>query len=355
MHEFADSPETARALAAYPGLSAPRVALLPSGLIHRSFAVRDGPDEFVLQRVNPIFSPLIHENIAAVTEHLAAKGLVTLRLLPTATGALCADLGSEGLWRLMTRVPGVSFDTCDSPGQAHAAGALLARFHSALDDLEHEFRPLGIPLHDTPAHLEALEAALAEHPRHPLHDAVATIAEQALGEARAWESLDGLPARVIHGDLKFSNVLFAAGAPLARSRAVSLIDLDTLSRLPLYAELGDAWRSWCNRRGEDAAVAEFDAEIFRASAQGYLGALAIPLDEAERHSLALGLERIALELCARFAADALRETYFAWDRRRFASAGDHNLTRARGQLSLYRQARAQRQERIDLLLAGREP
>ena len=36
----------------------------------------------------------------------------------------------------------------------------------------------------------------------------------------------------------------------------------------------------------------------------------------------------------RFAADALNESYFGWDKARFARAGDHNLLRARGQASL---------------------
>ncbi len=73
------------------------------------------------------------------------------------------------------------------------------------------------------------------------------------------------------------------------------------------------------------------------------------LAPGERESLALGLERIALELAARFATDALEERYFAWDPARFASRGEHDLLRARGQLSLYRQARETRVERLRVL------
>ena len=49
---------------------------------------------------------------------------------------------------------------------------------------------------------------------------------------------------------------------------------------------------------------------------------------------------MALELAVRFAADALRESYFGWDAERFESCGHHNLVRARGQLDVARQARA---------------
>ena len=58
-----------------------------------------------------------------------------------------------------------------------------------------------------------------------------------------------------------------------------------------------------------------------------------------------GLERVSLELCARFAADALDESHFAWDSEAFPTAGEHNLYRARGQLSLHHQARETRSER----------
>ena len=222
-------------------------------------------------------------------------------------------------------------------------------FHSALADLEHEFRPLGIVLHDTPAHLRELEAALAAHGGHPLYERVAPVADEILALAGRWSALDGLPQRTAHGDLKFNNILFAAESGDGKSQAVSIIDLDTLAPMSLWIELGDAWRSWCNRAGEDSAEASLDLGIFRAAAGGYLSGLTFELEQEERASLAQGIERISLELAARFAADALAESYFGWDRARFASAGEHNLLRARGQLSLYHAAGSARGEQLRAL------
>jgi len=344
-------PEITRALAAYSELADPEVGALPGGLIHQSFELRDGEDEYVLQRVNPIFSPRIHDNIAAVTEHLRRKGVSTLRLVPTTAGGLFVELGDGGRWRLLTRQPGVTFDVCTSADQARAAAAAVALFHSALADLEADLHPLGFPYHDTPLHLQQLADALQRHRGHPLHPAVAELAEEMFRAAGEWRDLSAVPRRVIHGDLKFNNILFAGPAPPASQRALSLIDLDTLARLPLYFDVGDAWRSWCNRRGEDEPEAELDMEIFRASAEGYLGSLSLDLGADERASLAEGLERISLELATRFAADALNQSYYAWDAERFASAGEHNLVRARGQLSLHAQALETREQRLDFLLA----
>jgi Ser/Thr protein kinase RdoA (MazF antagonist) len=344
--------EISRAMAAYSELADPEIRPLPSGLVNESFAVRDGEDEYVLQRVNPIFSPRIHDNIAVVTEHLRRKGVATPRLVPTAAGDRFAELGEGGRWRLLTGEPGVGFDICSGAEQARAAGAAVAVFHSALADLEADLHPLGFPYHDTALHLQQLRDALQRHRGHRLHSAVDRLAEEMFRAAREWRDLSTLPRRLIHGDLKFSNILFAGSDPPASHRALSLIDLDTLSRMPLYVDLGDAWRSWCNRRGEDDAEAELDMEIFRASAEGYLGSLSLDLDAAELASLAEGLERISLELAARFAADALNETYYAWDPECFASAGEHNLIRARGQLSLHAQALETRSQRLDFLLAA---
>jgi Ser/Thr protein kinase RdoA (MazF antagonist) len=329
----------AEPLAAF-GLESARVEPIPVGLIHRSFAVSDAGVEYVLQRVSDIFAPAIHENIDAVTRRLEACGLETLRIVPTRAGGLYAELGAGGRWRLLTRIPGVGFERCASAGQAAAASALVARFHGALWDLEFELRPMGMAWHDTDAHLRALSGALAECAAHPLWGEVEALAQAVHAAFAALPPAPDVPLRIIHGDLKFNNLLFAGAEGAAAERAVAVIDLDTLVRLPLWMELGDAWRSWCNRAGEDEPEAEYDRELFRVALEAYLDAGAVALDAAERASLGDAVERMALELAARFAADALRESYFGWDAERFESSGHHNLVRARGQLDVARQARA---------------
>ena len=63
----------------------------------------------------------------------------------------------------------------------------------------------------------------------------------------------------------------------------------------------------------------------------------------------LGVEWISLELAARFAADALFESYFGWDPARFPGRGEHNLVRARGQWSMHQALVATRAERAGML------
>ncbi|MEO1084433.1 MAG: hypothetical protein AAFY88_09330, partial [Acidobacteriota bacterium] len=68
------------------------------------------------------------------------------------------------------------------------------------------------------------------------------------------------------------------------------------------------------------------------------------LEPAERGALVPGIERIALELAARFCADAVQNRYFQEDRRRFVQPGSHNLQKARAQLMFARSANLKRSE-----------
>ncbi len=336
-------------LAAY-GLTDAAAAPLGAGLINQTFLVeaRSGA-RAVLQRVNRIFSPAIHENIRAVTDRVAAAGLATPRLLPTREGALHVDRGDGGLWRLMTWIDGVSFDVVGSAAQAHAAGRLVGRFHAALEGLPHAFVGLRAGVHDTDRHRARLAEAMATLAAHRLHGEVAPLAAEIEARARALPPLPALPAVVGHGDLKFNNVLFRGPAPPASDEAVCLIDLDTVGPQALAFELGDAWRSWCNRAGEDEPEAILDLAPLRASLEGYRDGRGRALAEPERRALLLGVEWVSLELSARFAADALFEAYFGWDPARVPGRGEHNLVRARGQLSLHRALAACRPERAALL------
>jgi Ser/Thr protein kinase RdoA (MazF antagonist) len=145
------------------------VAPLGNGLINQTFLVETQDERFVLQRLAAIFPPDINQNIAALTAALARSGLVTPLLLPARDGRAYLDLGTGGgVWRLLTYVSGVSFDKVTRPGQAAAAGELVARFHRALDGLDHTFVGLRAGVHDTAKHLSRVREALAAHPQHRL-------------------------------------------------------------------------------------------------------------------------------------------------------------------------------------------
>ncbi len=316
-----------------------------SGLINLSWYAtdRDGAQR-VLQRVNPIFPAAINDDIAAVTARLADRGQLTPRLVPTTDGRLWLEVDGV-VWRVLTRMPGRTCDALATPRQAREAGGVLARFHRALCDYEAPFHNARLGVHDTAAHLLTLERALTAHADHRHTARIRPLANELLMLGNARPQLPPAPDRVVHGDPKVSNIMFAADT----DRALCLIDLDTLSRMPVALELGDAIRSWCSPSPEDAAEAALSLPLFEAAMQGYARAADGLLTADEVHAIVDAAFTITLELAARFCADALNERYFGWDPTRYDSASTHNLARARNQLALASTLRAARAQMTDIV------
>jgi Ser/Thr protein kinase RdoA (MazF antagonist) len=305
------------------------------GNINRSFLITTADlRRFVLQRVNPMFPPSIHEDIEAVTRHLESKGLRTPHLQPTSGGDLYV-VENGACWRLFSHIPGSTHDTVADEAAAFEAGGLLARFHKALLDLDYEFSNLRPPVHDTARHMEILRATLAGHRNHPRRAGVLPLAGEILELSEGLPSLPTVAQRKVHGDPKINNVIFEE----ATGRALCLVDFDTLGNMALYLELGDAFRSWCNPLGEDSPEAYFSLSLFQAAVQGYAREAKEFILEEEWRAILPATYSIYIELAARFCADILNESYFNWDPRRFASRGEHNEIRALSQLRAARSLR----------------
>jgi Ser/Thr protein kinase RdoA (MazF antagonist) len=310
------------------GLDVPIRTSPDEGLINHTWLVGEPPIG-VLQWVNPIVAPQAHNEIAHVTAQLQASGILTPHLLPTLEGAQWV-VQPDGCWRMLSFVPGSTVDAFSSAAQASSAAALVGRFHAALAQMTLEFPHQRLHAHNTVAHMASLDRALSEADVHPLGSLARALGHDILEAWEHWEGPLELPTRVCHGDLKVSNIRMDRTGQVA----ICLLDLDTLGRLPYSVELGDAWRSWCNPAPEDDFEnVRFDLEIFTATAGAWL-AHAPPLAAIEKASLVPGIQRICLELAARFCGDAVRNSYFREDTQRYPEPGTHNLARARTQLAL---------------------
>jgi Ser/Thr protein kinase RdoA (MazF antagonist) len=316
-----------------------------AGLINQTWMGRDAHGaRCVLQRVNPVFPAEIHYDIDAVTRHLVAKGLATPVLIRSRAGALWYEHDGS-VWRALTYIDGTSYEALENAGQAREAGLILATFHSALCDLDHEFRHARLGVHDTARHLAELGAALEEHRAHASFHKAAALGADVLELAAEIDMTLEPTDRIVHGDPKISNVVFTSDG----RRAICLIDLDTVARMPVALELGDAFRSWCNPKTEDARSAAFQLPLFAAAIAGYAAGSKGLLKPAEWQAIPRAIFRITVELAARFCADALRERYFGWDPSRYASASEHNQARTLGQLNLARAVRTQRAQIEDIV------
>lgn len=315
---------------------------ITGGLINQTFVVREhGEPRAVLQRLHKIFAPEVNLDIEAITAHLAARGMTTPRLIRTVDGQAWFT-HQDQTWRALTFVDGETVHKVPSPAYAESAGALVGQMHRALADLQHDYAFARVGVHDTPAHLAKLEAHATEGGFAEAADAQA-LAREILDAAHALPALPVTQRRHCHGDLKISNVLFQG------ETAHAIVDLDTFGWSTLAYELGDAMRSWCNPRGEDAGSVTFDLAIFEAAIRGFKSVVDLGTDELR--SIVIGLETVCIELAARFAVDVFRDEYFGWDLTRFPSRRAHNFVRSRGQLALAKAVRDQRDAALQIVLS----
>ncbi len=309
---------------------------LDAGLINDTFIVEGTRSNAIFQRLHPIFDKEVNLDIAAVTRRLVERGLQSPCLLSTDAGNLWVEHAGR-VWRALSFIPGRTHHKVAHTGMAYEAGALVARFHGALQDLRHVYHCGRGTIHDTPRHLARLEEALTEHTEHSLHREVAELAARLFRHSAPLDTDGALPLRHCHGDLKISNIVFDQAG-----RAICLIDLDTVCLMQWHLEMGDALRSWCNPGTEEDFSSRFDLNLLDAALAGYASEKPAFVTVAERETLLAGLLRICLELSARFLTDALNEQYFGWDATRYRSRGAHNLQRARAMLQLHESVHAQR-------------
>ena len=317
-----------------------------TGLINDTYLVEtETGEKYILQRINPIFSPEICLDIDLVTRHLHTKSMLTPRIISTTDSRLWIE-HDKGIWRLLSYIPGQTGDILQNANMAREAGALLADFHIALLDINEAFHNTRSGVHDLRKHIQFLHDTLRSKKAHPRYKEISLLADEIFIFVTQLPQLPPAPARVIHGDAKISNIIFDPNT----KHALCLIDLDTLTRLPLYIELGDAIRSWCNPCGEDVAEGVFSMELFRAAIEGYATHAGTHIVTEEWQPFVTAAETIFIELAARFCADALNESYFSWNPEKFPNCSEHNRVRTLGQLNAAKSLRQQRQQAEAILI-----
>ena len=348
---------TAVALAFFlPGHSAPALTLLDQGNINDTWRVDlDNGTSYVLQRLHPtVFTrpDAVMANIRIVTGHLArdtGSDVTFFRLVTNAEGQdhLIDEAGC--CWRLLTYIPRTrTLTRLENLAQATEIGRLLGRFHLLTADIAPDRLADPLPgFHLTPRYLAQCDVARCQ--ADSLDDQERRCC-QWIDELRPWATVleqarTALSSRVIHGDPKAANFLFAAG----EDRAVSLIDFDTVKPGLLLHDLGDCLRSCCNPLGETHVHPfdiEFDPAFFQALLAGYLPQAGHLLNLKDQELLVASALVISLELGLRFFTDHLTgNQYF-----RITSPGQ-NLHRALIQLHLCRSIQRQA-DTLQRLLAG---
>lgn len=290
-----------------------------SGLINATYKVTTDGGDYVLQKLHDVIPDAAAEDMVAVTSYLAMNGLHVPALVVANDGAPFVRSADGSRWRVYPWIAGKIVEAVTDVEMARSAGKLVGDMHRLLATLN--YTPKGsIPhFHDTAFILDELHSVRADLPAD-----VAAIADDIIATLPSIIITDG-GTQIIHGDLKISNIIFDEN-----SRAIGVIDFDTLLLHHTEVDMGDALRSWCNRTTEDDPHAVFDMEIFDAVIEGYGNGVAVPSD-IDRARMLRGTKQIALELAARFLVDVVRDNYFGYDTSKYPNRRAANVARAIGQ------------------------
>jgi hypothetical protein len=317
------SEPAARAALAAGWWRAGAIAPLGDGHIHATWLIERATAanaRFVLQRISTVVfadPAALMSKVGSVVTHVGARAPGWVPALePTRAGALYHVAADGTWWRLWRYVEsGRTLPALRTPDEAEAAGRAFGRFQQLLADLapavpdpipgfmqlDHYLRRLDAVRDGAGGATDATEIA-----------ALLDVVDRRRDLAYAFATRD----RLVHGDCKVDNLLFAA----TDHRVICVLDLDTVMHGHWAWDAGDLIRS---AAGDADGVS---IERFAALVRGM--AVAGEID-ATPEAWALAPRYVTLMLAVRFLTDHLEgDRYF-----RVRQAGE-NLARARVQFRL---------------------
>ncbi len=325
---------------------------LTSGWINQTYLVKTAnPEEndYVLQRINhAIFTDveMLQRNIEVVTNHIREKLVAAnesdidrkvLRFLP-ATDGKTFYFDGESYWRVSVFIPrSVTLDAV-TPESSYLVGLKFGEFQAMLADVPVQLGETIPDFHNMEFRMKQLREAVAANASGRLsevQDIVDAIEADADGMCCAEQLYrEGkLPKRICHCDTKVSNMLFdEAGEVLC------VIDLDTTMPSFVFSDFGDFLRSAANTGAEDEKDlnnVQFNMEIFKAFAKGYIESARAFLTPIEIEHLPYAATLFPYMQAVRFLADYINgDTYYR------TTYEGQNLTRTKAQYKLYLEAKA---------------
>ena len=337
---------------------------LGNGLINDTFrVVTDGPDDFVLQRINQgIFRDvdLLQHNIDCVTRHIRRKlemagerdiDRKVLRFLPEKTTGKSYWTDGKEWWRVSVFIRDAITYEAVTPEYAGYAGVAFGRFEAMLADIPDQLGETIPDFHNMELRARQLRDAvaadaagrMADPEVHALVDQMfACEAEMCKAERMHREGV--LPKRICHCDTKVNNMLFDRDGQI-----LCVIDLDTVMPSFVFSDFGDFLRTAANTGAEDDPDLDkvnFNMEIFRAFAKGYLSTAGAFLTPLERENLPFAAMLFPYMQAVRFLTDHINgDTYYK------IKYPGHNLVRTRAQWKLFLSASEKREE-MALFLQG---
>ncbi len=318
-----------------------------NGHINDTILIETTPEnrnDYILQRKNHgIFKdvPGMLGNIVKATNHirekLSAEGVkdIDRRVMtyyPAKNGEMFARDEEGNYWTLFLFIPeSRTIEAIENPEQAYMAARAFGYFQKQLSDLPGEQLIETIPnFHNGISRLKDFRRSVEENKAGRVSETEELITKildrsRDMTSLQKWLDDKSLPLRITHNDTKINNILFDN-----KDNALCIIDLDTVMPGSALYDFGDAIRTIGNKAPEDEPVLgkiQFNGEIFKAFAEGYLSEANSFLIQKEKDNLAFSCLYMAWEQAMRFLTDYLNgDVYYK------ISYPEHNLVRSKAQV-----------------------
>lgn len=319
---------------------------ITDGLINTTYLLenKDKGKKFILQKIN---NRVFKRPEVIVSNHLIINELLKsndyqfkiIEPIPSLTNELLIKDANDDPWRMLSFVENsTTFLTAPSLQTAFEAAKTFSYFLTtvntkklpAIEDTLPNFLNFEKRVSDYKNSLENAAPHLKENAKREIE-----ITNELLSLPDQWiemEKNNQIPKRIIHADVKISNILFDQNHnPLA------VIDLDTMMISTILYDFGTMIQSYTNTTNEDDGSAQnnFNPEMYKVVKEGFLFYLKEKLTPEESDNLDYAAQVAIYIQELRFLTDYLNGSiYYS------TKYPDHNLDRTKNQLELLKGLRA---------------
>ncbi|BFO68845.1 phosphotransferase enzyme family protein [Chryseobacterium sp. KCF3-3] len=313
---------------------------ITDGLINTTYLLenKDQGKKFILQKIN---NHVFKQPEVVVNNHLMINEVLRsnnyqfeiIEPIPSLTGQILVKDSNGQPWRMLSFVENsITFLTAPSLQTAFDAAKTFSYFLNtvnteklpAIEDSLPNFLNFEKRVADYKDSLKNAEPYLKENAKAEIE-----ITNQLLSLPDRWiemEKNNQIPKRIIHADVKISNILFDQNHnPLA------VIDLDTMMISTILYDFGTMIQSYTNTTQEDNGTAQnnFNPEMYKVVKEGFLFHLKEKLTPEESENLDYAAQVAIYIQELRFLTDYLNgSTYYS------IIHPEHNLDRTKNQLEL---------------------